>query len=33
MLAKRLEPRIMRRVFAATMFALGLWQIAGAWWH
>lgn len=31
MLAKRLEPDMMRRIFAATMFALGVWQIAGSW--
>jgi hypothetical protein len=33
MLAKRIEPRMMRKVFAATMFALGVWQIAGVWWR
>lgn len=33
MLAKRFEPDMMRKVFATTMFALGLWQIAGAWWR
>jgi uncharacterized membrane protein YfcA len=32
-LAKRIEPNRMRKVFAATMFALGIWQIAGVWWH
>ena len=33
MLAKRLKPNVMRKVFATTMFALGVWQIAGAWWR
>jgi uncharacterized membrane protein YfcA len=32
-LAKRLPPRRMRQVFAGLMFALGLWQAAGAWWR
>jgi uncharacterized protein len=32
-LAKRLEPRRMRQVFAGLMFALGAWQAVGAWWH
>jgi hypothetical protein len=31
MLARRIEPGLMRKVFAATMFALGIWQIADAW--
>src|SRR5579863_5108487 len=30
MLAERLEPHLMRKVFAGTMFALGVWQIADA---
>jgi uncharacterized membrane protein YfcA len=30
-LAKRLQPRRMRQVFAGLMFALGLWQAVGAW--
>ncbi|MGC2527969.1 MAG: sulfite exporter TauE/SafE family protein [Candidatus Acidiferrum sp.] len=32
-LAKRLEPRRMRQVFAGLMFALGMWQAVGAWRH
>ena len=32
-LAKRLEPRRMRQVFAGLMFALGAWQAVGAWWR
>ena len=32
-LAKRLQPRRMRQVFAGLMFALGVWQAAGAWWR
>jgi uncharacterized membrane protein YfcA len=32
-LAKRLQPRRMRQVFAGLMFALGVWQAAAAWWH
>lgn len=32
-LAKRLEPRRMRQVFAGVMFVLGMWQAAAAWWH
>lgn len=31
-LAKRLEPRRMRHIFAGLMFALGLWQALEAWW-
>jgi uncharacterized membrane protein YfcA len=31
MLARRIEPGLMRKVFAAAMFALGIWQIADAW--
>jgi uncharacterized membrane protein YfcA len=30
MLAKRMDPGVMRKVFAASMFALGVWQIAEA---
>ena len=32
-LAKRLEPRRMRQVFAGVMLVLGMWQAAAAWWH
>ena len=32
-LAKRLQPRRMRQVFATLMFALGVWQAASAWWR
>jgi len=32
-LAKRLQPRRMRQVFAGLMFALGVWQAVAAWWH
>jgi uncharacterized membrane protein YfcA len=30
-LAKRLQPRRMRQVFAGLMFALGVWQAVAAW--
>jgi uncharacterized membrane protein YfcA len=30
-LARRLKPVLMRRVFAALMFLLGLWQVFSAW--
>jgi uncharacterized membrane protein YfcA len=30
-LAKRLNPRRMRQVFAGLMFALGMWQAVAAW--
>ena len=30
-LAKRLQPKRMRQVFAGLMFALGMWQAVGAW--
>lgn len=30
-LAKRLQPRRMRRVFAGLIFLLGMWQAVGAW--
>lgn len=30
-LAKRLNPRRMRQVFAGLMFALGVWQAVAAW--
>jgi len=32
-LAKRLQPRRMRQVFASLMFVLGVWQAVAAWWH
>ena len=32
-LAKRIEPRRMRQVFAGVMFLLGMWQAAAALWH
>ena len=32
-LAKRLQPRHMRQVFAGLMFALGVWQAVAAWAH
>jgi uncharacterized membrane protein YfcA len=31
--AKRLQPQRMRQVFAGLMFALGVWQVVGAWWR
>jgi len=33
MLAKKLQPRRMRQVFAGILFALGLWQAVSAWWR
>jgi uncharacterized membrane protein YfcA len=30
-LARHVEPRVMRRLFAGIMFALGAWQAIGAW--
>ena len=33
MLAKKLQPRRMRQVFAAILFALGTWQALAAWWR
>jgi uncharacterized membrane protein YfcA len=32
-LAKRLQPRGMRQVFAGVMLVLGVWQAAAAWWR
>ncbi len=32
-LAKKLQPRRMRQVFAGIVFALGVWQAVSAWWH
>ncbi len=31
-LAKRLNPRQMRHVFAGILFAVGAWQALSAWW-
>jgi len=33
MLAKKLQPRRMRQVFAGILFALGGWQAISAWWR
>src|SRR5436309_3313660 len=30
-LAKKIKPRSMRQVFAGMLFALGAWQVFGAW--
>lgn len=30
-IAKSIEPRRMRQVFAALLFLLGVWQVAGTW--
>jgi hypothetical protein len=32
-LAKKLQPKRMRQVFAAILFALGTWQALAAWWR
>lgn len=32
-LAKLLEPRRMRQIFAGILFALGSWQALSAWWR
>ncbi|HYL83745.1 MAG TPA: sulfite exporter TauE/SafE family protein [Candidatus Angelobacter sp.] len=32
-LARRLQPRRMRQVFAGILFALGGWQALSAWWR
>jgi uncharacterized protein len=32
-LAKRIQPRRMRQVFAGMMFSLGIWQAVAAWWR
>lgn len=32
-IAKQLEPRRMRQVFAGLIFALGMWQALAAWWR
>ena len=31
--AKWIEPLRMRQIFAAMLFALGAWQVLGAWWR
>jgi uncharacterized membrane protein YfcA len=30
-LAKRIQPRTMRRIFAGILFVLGAWQALSAW--
>jgi hypothetical protein len=32
-LARRLQPRRMRQIFAGILFALGSWQALSAWWR
>ena len=32
-LAKKLQPRRMRQVFAGILFVVGGWQALAAWWH
>ena len=32
-LVKRIKPTRMRQVFAGILFALGAWQVFGAWWR
>jgi hypothetical protein len=32
-LARKLQPRRMRQVFAGILFVLGGWQALAAWWH
>src|SRR5713226_421788 len=32
-LAKKINPRRMRQIFAGMLFALGAWQAFGAWWR
>lgn len=32
-LAEKLQPHRMRQVFAGILFALGAWQVFGAWWR
>jgi uncharacterized protein len=32
-LARKLQPRRMRQVFAGILFALGIWQALSAWWR
>lgn len=31
-LAKKIDSRSMRRIFAVLMFLVGAWQVASAWW-
>lgn len=31
--AKWIEPVRMRQIFAGTLFAVGAWQVFGAWWR
>jgi uncharacterized protein len=33
MLAEKIKPRIMRKVFAGILVLLGAWQILDAWWR
>lgn len=33
LLAKYIEPRRMRQVFAGMMFVIGAWQAVSAWWR
>jgi uncharacterized protein len=33
MLARKLNPRRLRQVFAGSLFALGAWQALSAWWR
>jgi len=32
-LARKLQPRRMRQIFAGILFALGVWQAVSAWWR
>jgi uncharacterized membrane protein YfcA len=32
-LAKRINPRLMRQIFAGMLFVLGALQAFSAWWH
>ena len=32
-IAKWIQPRLMRQVFAGILFMLGAWQAISAWWH
>ena len=32
-LARQVQPRRMRQIFAGILFALGAWQAFGAWWR
>lgn len=33
LLAKKIQPRRMRQVFAGMLFVLGVWQTLSAWWR